>query len=434
MDVLDKLQILTDAAKYDVACTSSGVDRRGKRDQLGSAAAAGICHSFSADGRCIALLKVLMTNACRCDCAYCINRVSNDRPRAAFTPEELADLTIGFYRRNYIEGLFLSSAICRSPDHTCEQMLSTLALLRSDRYRFNGYIHVKAIPGADPALIDRLGRLADRISVNIELPSKQGLVRLAPDKTPQAILKPMGQIREGITENRADRARFRQVPPFAPAGQSTQMIIGATADTDHQILTTTEKLYRRYALKRVFYSAHVPVNTHRLLPALKTRPPLLREHRLYQADWLLRFYGFRASEILDANHPDLNPLVDPKCSWALAHPEAFPVEVATAPKARLLRVPGIGVKSAARIVAARRQYPLDDGVLRQIGVVLKRARYFITCNGRRLDTGPGGAHQVLESLLSEKDRVALELGREQQLSFLETSPLFKKEVFRWLMG
>lgn len=381
MELIDKLTILSDAAKYDVACTSSGVDRQGSPGGLGNAAACGICHSFAADGRCISLLKVLMTNFCIYDCRYCVNRISNDTPRAAFTPSELAELTIAFYRRNYIEGLFLSSGILKNPDYTCEQMIQTLELLRG-QYRFNGYIHVKAIPGADDQLITRLGLLADRMSVNIELPSQKSLQALAPDKSKTSILKPMRFIRNKVQENQSDIVKYRHAPRFAPAGQSTQMIIGATPDSDFQILTLTESLYKKFALKRVFFSAYIPVNKSTLLPSLDTKPPLLREHRLYQADWLLRFYGFQANELLDEENQSFNYLVDPKCSWALAHLDRFPIEINKAPYEMLLRVPGIGVKSAQRIVSARKTGPLHFEALKKIGVTLKRAQYFVTCMGK----------------------------------------------------
>lgn len=378
---MEKLRILTDAAKYDVACTSSGVDRMGTRGQLGSAAAAGICHSFASDGRCISLLKVLMSNACTYDCSYCLNRRTNETERATFRPRELADLTIQFYRRNYIEGLFLSSAVVGTPDYTCELMLSVLHILRRE-YRFGGYIHVKAIPGADERLIRELGLLADRMSVNIELPSNESLKRLAPQKTKESILAPMTQIRNSIMENKSELVQYRHAPQFVPGGQSTQMIIGATPETDRSILRLTEGLYKKCALKRVFYSAYMPLVEDRNLPALDTAPPLLREHRLYQADWLLRFYGFTAEEILDDAHPDFNPLLDPKCNWAVNHPEVFPVEVNRAPYELLLRVPGIGVTSARRILRARRETKLDFDGLKKLGVVLKRASYFITCQGK----------------------------------------------------
>lgn len=386
MDVLEKLTVLTDAAKYDAACTSSGGNRTAKKGYIGntSASASGCCHSFSADGRCVTLLKVLMTNCCVFDCKYCVNRRSNDTKRAAFTPQELADLTISFYRRNYIEGLFLSSGVLRSPDYTTELMIKALRILREE-YRFNGYIHAKAIPGTAPELVEQLGFLADRLSVNIELPSEAGLRTLAPDKTKQAILSPMRQIQVRSKQSKEELVKYRHAPKFAPAGQSTQLIVGATADSDFHILRLTQGLYDRYRLKRVFYSAYVPVVEHALLPSKDVKPPLLREHRLYQADWLLRFYGFRAEELLDEQHPDFNPLVDPKCSWALAHLDFFPVEVNTADYEALLRVPGIGVTSARRILTARRAGKLRIEDLQKMGVVMKRAQYFLTASGKRAE-------------------------------------------------
>ncbi len=384
MELMDKLEILADAAKYDAACTSSGLDRAGRPGTIGSTTLAGCCHSFSADGRCISLLKVLMTNVCAYDCQYCVNRRSNDLPRAAFTPRELCELTMGFYRRNYIEGLFLSSAVLVSPDYTTERMIEALRLLREE-YRFGGYIHAKAIPGADPQLTYRLGLLADRMSVNIELPSAGSLALLAPDKRKENILTPMGQIRDGISLASRERKLCRHAPRFAPAGQSTQMIVGATPESDRQILTLTQGLYDKYHLKRVFYSAYMPVSNSPLLPAPQNfQPPLLREHRLYQADWLLRFYHFRAEELLDEEAPNLDPRLDPKCTWALRHLEFFPVEVNRADYEALLRVPGVGVRSARRILAARRVGPLTFEGLKRLGVVLKRAQYFLTCSGRPL--------------------------------------------------
>ncbi|WP_295580994.1 putative DNA modification/repair radical SAM protein [uncultured Oscillibacter sp.] len=384
MDVLEKLTILTDAAKYDAACTSSGGNRTAKKGYIGntSSSVAGCCHSFSADGRCVTLLKVLLTNRCVYDCKYCVNRRSNgDIPRAAFTPEELADLTISFYRRNYIEGLFLSSGVYRSPDYTTELMIRALRLLR-EQHRFNGYIHAKAIPGTAPELVEQLGLLADRLSVNIELPSEAGLRALAPEKTKHAILSPMRQIQTRGRQSREELTKYRHAPKFAPAGQSTQLIVGATADSDLHILRLTQGLYDRYRLKRVFYSAYVPVVEHALLPAKDVKPPLLREHRLYQADWLLRFYGFRAEELLDEGTPDFDPRVDPKCSWALSHLDFFPVEVNTAGYETLLRVPGVGVTSAKRILSARRAGRLHIDDLRKLGVVMKRAQYFLTASGK----------------------------------------------------
>ena len=396
MDVLEKLTILTDAAKYDAACTSSGGTRTSKKGYIGntSSSVAGCCHSFSADGRCVTLLKVLMSNCCVYDCKYCVNRRSNDTRRAAFTPEELADLTINFYRRNYIEGLFLSSGVLRNPDYTTEQMIRALRILR-ETHRFNGYIHAKAIPGTSPELVEQLGLLADRLSVNIELPSEVGLRTLAPDKSKQAILAPMRQIQTRNQQNKEELVKYRHAPKFAPAGQSTQLIVGATPDSDLHILRLTQGLYDKYRLKRVFYSAYVPVVEHALLPAKDVKPPLLREHRLYQADWLLRFYGFRAEELLDDRHPDFDPRVDPKCSWALNHLDFFPVEVNTADYETLLRVPGIGVTSARRILSARRTGRIHLEDLRRMGVVMKRAQYFLTASGKM----PDGLRFTPDSLL-----------------------------------
>ena len=511
----EKLQILADAAKYDVACTSSGSDRRGKKGELGNAAACGICHSFASDGRCISLLKILMTNHCVYDCKYCINRASNDVKRATFTPQEICELTVEFYKRNYIEGLFLSSGVLKNPTYTMEKMCETLLLLRT-KYHFNGYIHVKTIPGASDELLAAAGYLADRISVNMELPTEEGLRTLAPNKTMQTILDPMGKVRNTIashrmaigksaymerskgnqflkqsifgaeskkqfadglmkekeagkiaadgtvvqesgssyggkstaqvgvaetnvvTNGKLDAGKLKgekqrkglsgngetmygqaqstietlaakmngtvldsaltwdnayQLAPldmsklkrrFAPAGQSTQMIIGATGESDYTLLQTTQQLYQGFDLKRVFYSAYIPLNEDKVLPQIGTPPPLLREHRLYQADWLLRFYGFQAGELLSEEKPNFNELVDPKCDWALRHLDQFPVEVQTASYAMLLRVPGIGPKSAGRITYARRYGRLDFVSLKKMGVVLKRAQYFITCGGRQM--------------------------------------------------
>ncbi len=386
MDLLDKLTILTDAAKYDAACTSSGVKRGFQEGKIGNTTSsiAGCCHSFSADGRCITLLKVLMSNYCVYDCKYCVNRCSNDVRRTAFTPRELAELTIGFYRRNYIEGLFLSSGVMKSPDYTTERIIKALQLLRGE-YGFNGYIHAKVIPGTSPELVTQLGLLADRLSVNIELPSEAGLTTLAPNKTKSAILRPMGQIAAYRKENKEELTKYKKALPFAPAGQSTQLIVGATDDSDRHILSLTQSLYDKYKLKRVFFSAYVPVVEHSLLPSLDTKPPLLREHRLYQSDWLLRFYGFRAEELLSAENPNFNPYLDPKCNWALQHLELFPVEINTADYEMLLRVPGIGVVSARRILTSRRTRSLRHEDLAKLGVVMKRAQYFITCSHRMLE-------------------------------------------------
>ena len=418
MELLDKLNILADAAKYDAACTSSGLDRSGRPGTIGSTTLAGCCHSFSADGRCISLLKVLQTNFCVYDCQYCVNRRSNDVPRAAFTPEELCELTMGFYRRNYIEGLFLSSAVIRDPDYTTELMIKTLRILREER-RFGGYIHAKAIPGADPRLTRRLGLLADRLSVNIELPSSASLALLAPDKKKEAILTPMGQISEGIAASRQELAVYRHAPRFAPAGQSTQMIVGATPESDRHILTLTQALYDRYQLKRVFYSAYMPVSP--LVPVPEDyQPPLLREHRLYQADWLLRYYHFRAEEILDESQPDLDPRMDPKCCWALRHLEFFPVEVNRADYEALLRVPGLGVRSARRILRARRVGPLSFEGLKRLGGVLKRAQYFLTCSGRMM-TGLRVSEDGLLRHLVSLEAPALAGPAPEQLSLFDSA-------------
>lgn len=497
LTIEEKLKILTDAAKYDVACTSSGVGRGGKDGSLGNSRIDGLCHSFAPDGRCISLLKILFTNQCIYDCRYCVNRRSNDTIRTAFTPEEVCRLTMEFYRRNYIEGLFLSSGILDTPDHTMEQIYQALYLLRN-QYRFNGYIHVKAIPGADPVLIEKTGFLADRMSVNLELPTAEGLRKLAPGKTRDKILKPMRQIqagivkqmeREGLLEQKgialpesafAGRvkpidgqksgnrsgggdggpeergllsgisgaasaglpAAGRPVPSrprvipgksiygnyglgrisnkknyFVPAGQSTQMIVGATPESDFQMMAVAEALYKNFGLKRVFYSAFVPVNEDSLLPSLPGGPPLLREHRLYQADWLLRYYGFQASELLTESRPNFNVFLDPKCDWALRNLGDFPVEVNRAPYENLLRVPGIGTKSAMRIVAARKQAVLRFEDLRKMGVVLKRAVYFITCSGR----------MMYPVKLSEDSIAAQIIGEEKRKNWsLEQSGLYRQ--------
>ena len=383
MSISEKLNILADAAKYDVSCSSSGVERRGDGRGIGNSSRAGICHSFGADGRCISLLKILFTNECIFDCKYCMNRKSNDVRRACFTPEEVCDLTIQFYRRNYIEGLFLSSGIINNPTYTMEQLYRTVYLLRT-RYYFQGYIHVKAIPGADAQIVEQMGLLADRMSVNLELPTAEGLSRLAPNKHRKNILTPMRQIQQGITQNKEELMVYRHAKSFVPAGQSTQMIIGATPESDYQLLMVAEKLYQRFDLKRVYYSAFVNVNEDKDLPSLPGGPPLLREHRLYQADWLLRFYGFEAGELLSEQKPNFNVLIDPKCDWALRHLEYFPVEINRADYQTILRVPGIGVKSAQRIVKARRSGNLNFEHLKKIGVVLKRALFFITCNGKTM--------------------------------------------------
>lgn len=383
MSIMDKLNILADAAKYDVSCSSSGSSRNGDGKGIGNTVKAGLCHSFAADGRCISLLKILFTNECIFDCKYCLNRKSNDVPRASFTPNEVCSLTMEFYRRNYIEGLFLSSGILYSPDYTMELLCQTLYKLRTE-YNFQGYIHVKAIPGADPVLIQKAGFLADRISVNLELATAEGLQKLAPNKHRKNILKPMKLIQNGITANRNEIAVYNHAPHFCEAGQSTQMIIGAMPESDYQIMAVAESLYQKFSLKRVYYSAFVNVNEDKDLPALPGGPPLLREHRLYQADWLLRFYDFTVDELLTEDRPNFNMMIDPKADWAVRHLELFPIEINRADYQLLLRIPGIGVKSAKRIVKARRFGRLTFEDLKKIGVVLKRALYFITCNGKMM--------------------------------------------------
>lgn len=402
--ILEKLSILTDAAKYDVACTSSGVDRKGNGRDMGNCVAAGICHSFSADGRCISLLKILMSNECVYDCKYCVNRRSNDVPRATFTPDEICELTMNFYRRNYIEGLFLSSGIINNPSYTMELMYQTLYKLRNV-YRFRGYVHVKGIPGTDPALIQQVGYLTDRMSVNLELPTAEGLEKLAPNKHRKTILTPMRQIQNGIAQGKQELALYRSAPSFVPAGQSTQMIIGATPESDYQIMSVAEGLYDKFGMKRVFYSAYVGVNEDKALPSVHTASPLLREHRLYQADWLLRFYQFRVEELLNEKHQNFNVLLDPKCDWALQHLEQFPVEINRADYQMLLRVPGIGVKSAQRICRARKSGALNFDNLKKIGVVLKRALYFITCNGKMMYPTKVEEDYITRNLLAEHEKL-----------------------------
>ena len=469
-DVSYKLKILTDAAKYDVACTSSGVDRKGNGKTIGNAAACGICHAFAADGRCISLLKILMSNECVFDCKYCINRSSNDVPRATFTPDEICKLTMEFYRRNYIEGLFLSSGVIKNPNYTMELMYEVVRRLRVD-HGFNGYIHIKAIPGAAKELVEAIGYLADRMSINLEMPTGEGLKEMAPHKTRNTILKPMKQIQTGIYNNRishgitdkksamqmrnygddlyesalspklltgesrllaengnSDFAIGTRGKYFVPAGQSTQMIVGATKESDYHIINVAEALYKNYDLKRVFYSAYIPINDDSALPALDVKPPLLREHRLYQADWLLRFYGFKASELLTEERPFFNENIDPKCDWAVRNLEHFPVEINKADMAMLLRVPGIGVKSARRIVQARRFGVIDFADLKKMGVVLKRALYFITCKGKMMyDTKLEESYIVNHLIYNEPPHKVLgeEKGNYYQMSLFD----FENKIF-----
>lgn len=405
MSMYEKLNILTDAAKYDVACTSSGTERSNDGNGIGNCVKSGICHSFSADGRCISLLKILFTNECVYDCKYCINRSSNDVVRASFTSDEVCELTMEFYRRNYIEGLFLSSGVLKSPDYTMELLCSTLYKLRN-QYHFQGYIHVKTIPGASPHLVQKLGFLADRMSINLELPTAESLKLLAPHKTRKTILSPMRLVQNSMEENKQEITLYKNAPRFVPAGQSTQMIIGATPETDYQIIKVTESMYQKFDLKRVFFSAFVHVNEDKNLPARTDEgPPLLREHRLYQADWLLRYYHFTADEILSEENPNFNVLFDPKCNWALKHLEVFPVEVNTASYELLLRVPGLGYKSAVRIVKARKFGNLDFIDLKKMGVVLKRAMYFLTCNGKMMYPTKIDEDYIARNLLNTKERL-----------------------------
>ena len=379
LSIEEKLRILSDAAKYDAACTSSGVGRKGKEGFLGNSRVDGICHSFASDGRCISLLKILFTNQCIYDCHYCVNRRSNDTVRTSFTPEEVCRLTMEFYRRNYIEGLFLSSGVLDTPDYTMELLYQTLYRLRRI-HRFNGYIHLKSIPGASQELVNEAGLYADRMSVNIEIPNEKSLQLLAPEKDFQSVFQPMRYIQQGVLQSAEERKRFRHAPRFVPAGQSTQMIVGATSESDRDILKVSSALYAQPTMKRVYYSGYISVNTYdKRLPALK-QPPLVRENRLYQADWLLRFYQFKVEEIVDDSYPDLDLEIDPKLGWALRHPEQFPVDINRADYEMILRVPGIGVKSARFIVASRRFSKLGFYELKKIGVVMKKAQYFITCN------------------------------------------------------
>lgn len=400
-NVLEKLKILAESAKYDVSCASSGTSRSHKSGAIGSAAGWGICHSFAEDGRCISLLKIMLTNYCMFDCAYCINRRSNDIRRATLSVSELVDLTIEFYRRNYIEGLFLSSGVVRSADYTMERLVRAVKDLRLV-HRFNGYIHLKSIPGASQELVNEAGRYADRMSVNIEIPNEKSLQILAPEKDFKSVFQPMRYIQQGVLQSAEERKRFRHAPRFVPAGQSTQMIIGATPDSDKDILFLSSALYQRPTMKRVYYSGFIPVNEYdSRLPALK-QAPLVRENRLYQADWLLRFYQFKVDEIVNDAYPDLDLEVDPKLSWALRHPEVFPLDINKADYEMLLRVPGIGVKSAKLIVVSRRYSRLGTEQLKKIGVVMKKAQYFITCHELPVHTINEITPEALRLLLVKK--------------------------------
>lgn len=399
--VFDKLKILANAAKYDVSCASSGTSRPNDGKGIGNATPWGVCHSFTEDGRCISLLKIMLTNYCIYDCAYCVNRRSNDVQRTAFSVKEIVDLTIEFYRRNYIEGLFLSSGVIKTPDHTMEQMTRIVKELRTI-HRYNGYIHMKSIPGASEQLIREAGLYADRLSVNIEIPTEENLKMLAPEKDFKSVLQPMGAIHQGILESKEDRKKYKKAPRFAPAGQSTQVIIGATPDSDKQILNLASGLYNGQSLKRVYYSGFIPVNSYdNRLPAL-TAPPLKRENRLYQADWLMRFYFFKVDEIVNDTHPNLDLDFDPKMAYALRNPWLFPVDINRADYETILRVPGIGVKSAQLIVSARRYGKINSSQLKKMGVVLKRAQYFITCNELSSPTVQDVRPEYLRKILLEK--------------------------------
>lgn len=417
MEFQEKLDVLSAAAKYDVSCSSSGSSRKNTPGGIGNGHQSGICHSWSDDGRCISLLKVLLTNHCIYNCTYCVNRASNDIQRATFTPDEVADLTINFYRRNYIEGLFLSSAVYKSPDYTMELLIGAVRKLR-EQYRFNGYIHLKAIPGSDMKLIHEAGTYVDRMSINIELPSDKGLKLLAPQKSKEAIIKPMGFISSKLIETKADKKLYKKAPDFVPAGQSTQLIVGATPDHDINILRLSEGLYNRFGLKRVYYSAYVPVVSHPNLPAI-VKPPLLREHRLYQADWLLRFYGFTSSELLSEKQPDFDTQLDPKCDWALRNLQLFPIEINRASYELLLRVPGIGVQSAKRIIAARRVGSLNFDDLKKIGIVMKRAQYFITCKGKYIANISMNDSLIRHGLLLSEPKALMQQNNWQQLSLFD---------------
>ncbi|MCD7725188.1 MAG: putative DNA modification/repair radical SAM protein [Clostridiales bacterium] len=420
MSVMDKLKILAEGAKYDVSCSSSGSSRANDGRGIGNTVAAGLCHSFAADGRCVSLLKILFTNECIYDCKYCINRSSNDVPRVSFTPDEVCDLTMEFYRRNYIEGLFLSSGILYSPNDTMELLCETLHKLRTV-HRFQGYIHVKAIPGADPALIQRAGYLADRMSVNLEMATADGLKAMAPNKHRRNILKPMRLIQNGIAENRNELVLYKHAPRFCEAGQSTQMVVGALPESDYQIMSVAENLYNKFSLKRVYYSAFVNVNGDQDLPAPAQGAPLLREHRLYQADWLLRFYYFRVEELLTADRPNFNMAIDPKADWAVRHLDLFPVEINRADYQLLLRIPGVGVKSARRIVAARRFGNLTFEDLKRIGVVLKRALYFITCGGKMMYPTKMEEGYIVRNLTYQN-----QMGRGEKLPFMTDGTVYRQ--------
>ena len=430
MDIFDKLKILADSAKYDASCSSSGSKRKNVNSGIGNGHFSGICHSWGADGRCISLLKILFTNSCIYNCKYCINRSSNDVPRATFTPREVADLTINFYKRNYIEGLFLSSAVIRNPDYTMEQIIQTVSILRNE-YNFNGYIHCKTIPGCSKELIDKLGVLVDRMSINIELPSNESLKLLAPQKEKTGILTPMKYISDNIKTNTLDKSEFKK--HFVPAGQTTQLIVGATNESDLKILKLSENLYNKMSLKRVYYSAYVSINNDKNLPSLES-PPLLRENRLYQADWLLRFYGFTADELLNESHPNFNTLLDPKCDWALRNIDKFPIEINRADFFTLLRIPGIGVISAKKIIKARRNFELNFDNLKHLGVVLKRAKYFMTCKGKYYTDVYKFNPSFIETNLLYLERQDVPKMEYKQLSLFDKLQPTKEDKIKCLTG
>ena len=428
MDIFEKLKILSDSAKYDASCSSSGSNRRNSSSGIGNGNISGICHSWGADGRCISLLKILFTNACIYDCKYCINRCSNNVKRATFTPREVADLTINFYRRNYIEGLFLSSAVIKSPDYTMELLINTISILRNE-YNFNGYIHCKTIPGCSKELIDKLGSMVDRMSINIELPSNNSLKLLAPQKEKTGILTPMSYVSNKMKLNKLEKRKEN----FIPAGQTTQLIIGATPESDLKILKLSESLYKKLSLKRVYYSAYISVNNDKNLPTLES-PPLLRENRLYQADWLLRFYGFKADELLSETHPNFNNVLDPKCEWALRNLDKFPIEINKANYFTLIRVPGIGVISAKKIIKARRNFDLNFDSLKKLGIVLKRAKYFITCKGKYYDKVYKFNESFIETNLVYQERNTLNKSDFEQLSLFDKLQPTKEDKIKCLTG
>ena len=428
MDIFEKLKILSDSAKYDASCSSSGSNRRNSSSGIGNGNISGICHSWGADGRCISLLKILFTNACIYECKYCINRCSNNVKRATFTPREVADLTINFYRRNYIEGLFLSSAVIKSPDYTMELLINTISILRNE-YNFNGYIHCKTIPGCSKELIDKLGSMVDRMSINIELPSNNSLKLLAPQKEKTGILTPMSYVSNKMKLNKLEKRKEN----FIPAGQTTQLIIGATPESDLKILKLSESLYKKLSLKRVYYSAYISVNNDKNLPTLES-PPLLRENRLYQADWLLRFYGFKADELLSETHPNFNNVLDPKCEWALRNLDKFPIEINKANYFTLIRVPGIGVVSAKKIIKARRNFELNFDSLKKLGIVLKRAKYFITCKGKYYDKVYKFNESFIETNLVYQERNTLNKSDFEQLSLFDKLQPTKEDKIKCLTG